>query len=102
MHDTVAPLQVGVNVVSTLGVGGALFAAGNLLGRTWRRIRTRRIAARTEPLSGAAFGTRRGRSRSGRYHSYPFVNGALRPLNDDDRNGNETPDPLEPCRPRLG
>lgn len=52
MHDTVAPLQVGVNVVSTLGVSGAVLAAGDLLGRKWRSARSRRSSARTEPVSG--------------------------------------------------
>jgi hypothetical protein len=37
MHEAVAPLQVGLSVVGTVGISGALFAAGNLLGRRRRR-----------------------------------------------------------------
>jgi hypothetical protein len=33
MHEAISGLQVGLTVASTVGVGGALYAAGNLLGR---------------------------------------------------------------------
>lgn len=33
MHETITALQVGLTVATTVGVGGTLYAAGNLLGR---------------------------------------------------------------------
>ena len=47
MHETVQPLQWGLNVAGTLGIG-AMFAAGNLFGRRLRRPPVSRIVTDNE------------------------------------------------------
>ena len=55
MHETVAPLAVGLNVVGSLGISGAFLGAGSLIGRRWKQAmysRHARLASSTTEHAG--------------------------------------------------
>jgi predicted GNAT family acetyltransferase len=51
MHEVIAPLQVGLNVAGTLGIGGVVMVASNLVGRRVRGSIDSRRRAAARPLS---------------------------------------------------
>lgn len=51
MHETITALQVGLTVASTVGIGGTLYAAGNLLGRRGNGVKRSRLICDTRRSS---------------------------------------------------
>jgi hypothetical protein len=54
MHEAAEGIQVGTTLVSTFGVGGLLFAAGNMIGRRRRAATSRRGSSHEDEASQTA------------------------------------------------